>query len=103
MKYVAKHFQVYDDTWEYYHNKDVIQKQCQHTLYAKELCSIPNKDNYSLLENTISPNIISKGFFQTTAQKALQNSEIEKAFSISEQYIEMSKRKFYRFLDTKTN
>ena len=49
-----------------------------------ELCSIPNKDNYSNFENTISPNIISKGFFQTKAQKALQNSQIEKAFEIAE-------------------
>jgi len=68
----------------------------------QELCSIACKDNYSLLENTISPNIISKGFFQTEAQKALQNSQIEKAFEIAEQYIQMSKRKFYRFLDTET-
>jgi len=67
-----------------------------------ELCSIPNKDNYSNFENTISPNIISKGFFQTKAQKALQNSQIEKAFEIAEQYIQISKRKFYRFLDTET-
>jgi len=68
-----------------------------------ELCSIPYKDNYSLLENTVSPtNIISKGFFQTEAQKALQNSQIEKAFEIAEQYIQMSERKFYRFLDIKT-
>jgi len=67
-----------------------------------ELCSIPNKDNYSNFENTISPNIISKGFFQYEAQKALQNSEIDKAFSIAEQYIQASKRKFYRFLDTET-
>ena len=67
-----------------------------------ELCSIPYKDNCSLLENTISPNIILKGFFQSEVQKALQNSEIEKAFSIAEQYIQISKRKFYRFLDTQT-
>jgi len=80
-----------------------IQKQCQQTLY-QELCSIrSNKDNYSLPENTVSPTgIISKGFFQTAAQKALQNSQIEKAFEIAEQYIQMSKRKFYRFLDTET-
>jgi len=82
---------------------DTIQKQSQPTLFtSEELCSIPSKDNYSLLENTISPNIISKGFFQTAAQKALQNSEIEKAFEIAEQYIQISKRKFYRFLDIKT-
>jgi len=68
----------------------------------QELCSIPNKDNYAKFENTISPNIISKGFFQTEAQKALQSSQIEKAFEIAEQYIQISKRKFYRFLDTET-
>jgi len=70
----------------------------------QELCSIANdKDNYSLSENTQSQtNIISKGFFQSEAQKALQNSQIEKAFEIAEQYIQTSKRKFYRFLDIKT-
>ena len=69
----------------------------------QELCSILNKDNYSLSENTVSPtSIISKGFFQSEAQKALQNSQIEKAFEIAEQYIQTSKRKFYRFLDIKT-
>jgi len=68
-----------------------------------KLCSICNKDNYLNPENTPSPiNIISKGFFQTAAQKALQNSQIEKAFEIAEQYIQTSKRKFYRFLDTQT-
>jgi len=68
-----------------------------------ELCSIPCKDNYSLSENTQSQtNIISKGFFQSEAQKALQNSHIEKAFEIAEQYIQTSKRKFYRFLDINT-
>ena len=69
----------------------------------QELCSICDKDNYSHLENTFSPtNIFSKGFFQSSAQKALQSSQIEKAFEIAEQYIQMSKRKFYRFLDIKT-
>ena len=68
----------------------------------QELCSIAYKDNYSNSENTISPNIISKGFFQLKAQKALQSSAIEKAFSIAEQYIQISKRKFYRFIDTET-
>jgi len=97
MKYMAKYSQV---CW----NDDVkpIQKQCQQTLNTEELCSVPNKDNYSNFENTISPNIISKGFFQSKVQKALQNSEIEKAFEIAEQYIQISKRKFYRFLDTET-
>jgi len=80
-----------------------IQKQCQQTLHTEELCSIRVKDNYSLSENTVSStSIISKGFFQSEVQKALQNSQIEKAFEIAEQYIETSKRKFYRFLDTKT-
>jgi len=69
----------------------------------QELCSNVCKDNYSLPENTLSQtNIISKGFFQSEAQKALQNSQIEKAFEIAEQYIQTSKRKFYRFLDIKT-
>ena len=68
----------------------------------QELCSIPNKDNYSKFENTISPNIISEGFFQSGAQKALQNSQSEKAFEIAEQYIQVSKRKFYRFFDIET-
>ena len=70
----------------------------------QELCSISTiKDNYSRSENTVSPaNIISKGFFQTATQKALQNSQIQKAFEIAEEYIQTSKRKFYRFLDTDT-
>jgi len=69
-----------------------------------ELCSIStHKDNYSLSEKALQQtNIISKGFFQSGAQRALQNSEIEKAFEIAEQYIKISKRKFYRFLDMKT-
>ena len=97
MKYMAK----YSRVWDY--DVKPIQNQCQQTLYAEELCSIRVKDNYSLLENTVSPTgIISKGFFQTATQKALQNFQIEKAFEIVEQYIETSKRKFYRFLDTKT-
>jgi len=80
-----------------------IQKQCQQTLHTEELCSNVCKDNYALFENTSSPtNIISKGFFQLEAQKALQNSQIEKAFEIAEQYILTSKRKFYRFLDVET-
>ena len=49
----------------------------------QELCSIAYKDNYSLSENTVSPtDTISKGFFQSEAQKALQNSQIDKAFEI---------------------
>ena len=80
----------------------VFQKQPQPRQYI-ELCSIANKDNCSFLEKTISPtNIISKGFFQSEAQKALQNSQVEKAFEIAEQYIQTSKRKFYRFLDVDT-
>ena len=80
----------------------IIQPEPHKPKEYIELCPIPNKDNYSNFENTISPNIISKGFFQTKAQKALQNSQIEKAFEIAEQYIQISKRKFYRFLDTET-
>jgi len=97
MKYMAKYSHV---CWDDYPKP--VQKQCQQLLNTKELCSIACKDNYSNFENTISPNIISKGFFQSEAQRALQNSEIEKAFEIAEQYIKISKRKFYRFLDTKT-
>jgi len=98
MKYMAKYSRV---CWDDYPKP--IQKQCQQTLYMGELCSIPYKDNCSLPENTISPTaIVSKGFFQIEAQKALQNSQIEKAFEIAEQYIENSKRKFYRFLDVET-
>ena len=97
MKYKAKYSRVWDN------DVKPIQKQPQPTLYTcEELCSIAYKDNYLNFENTISPNIISKGFFQSEAQKALQNSQIEKAFEIAEQYIQISKRKFYRFLDTET-
>ena len=98
MKYKAKYSQVWGN------DVKPIQKQPQPTLYTYgELCSIPCKDNCALFENTVSQTgIISKGFFQTTVQKALQNSQIDKAFKIAEQYIENSKRKFYRFLDTDT-
>ena len=98
MKYKAKYSRVWDN------DVKPIQKSPQLTIYTcEELCSIPNKDNCALFENTISSvNIISKGFFQTAAQKALQNYQIEKAFEIAEQYIENSKRRFYRFLDTET-
>jgi len=97
MKYMAKYSRISNGF------VDAIQKQPQPTLYtSEELCSIACKNNYSLFENTVSPNIISKGFFQTATQKVLQNSEIEKAFEIAEQYIQISKRKFYRFLDTET-
>ena len=98
MKYMAKYSRVcWDD------DVKPIQKQCQQTLNTGELCSISNKDNPKLFENTVSPtNIIPKGFYQSEAQKALQNSQIEKAFEIAEQYIQMSERKFYRFLDTQT-
>jgi len=70
----------------------------------QELCSINTiKDNPKRLENTLSPtDIISKGFFQSEAQKALKNSQIEKAFEVAEQYVKISERKFYRFLDTET-
>jgi len=81
----------------------VIQQEPPKQKEYIELCSICNKDNYSHLENTLSPTgIISKGFFQAATQKALQSSQIEKAFEIAEQYIQNSKRKFYRFLDTDT-
>ena len=98
MKYMAKYSRISNGF------VGVIQKQPQPTLYTfEELCSIPNKDNCALSENTLSQtNIVSKGFFQSEAQKALQNSQIEKAFEVAEQYIQMSERKFYRFLDTQT-
>jgi len=99
MKYMAKYYPV---CWD--NDVKPIQKQCQQTLNTEELCSINTiKDNYSLSENTLPQTyIISKGFFQSETQKALQNSQIEKAFEIVEQYIQNSKRKFYRFLDTDT-
>jgi len=98
MKYMAKYSPV---CWD--NSVKPTQKQCQQKLNTEELCSICNKDNYAHFENTPSPtNVISKGFFQTAAQKALQNSQIEKAFEVAEQYILMSKRKFYRFIDIKT-
>jgi len=98
MKYMAKYSQVcWDD------DVKPIQKQRQQTLNTEELCSIINKDNPKLFENTTSQtDIISKGFYQSEAQKALQNSQIEKAFEVAEQYIQMSEKKFYRFLDTQT-
>jgi len=103
MKYMAKYFLKFNNV-RYDDFEKSIQNQCQQTLYAEELCSIDTiKDNYSLFENTPSQtNIISKGFFQSEAQKALQNSQVEKAFEIAEQYIQRSERKFYRFLDTQT-
>jgi len=99
MKYMAKYSPAYWDN-----DVKPIQKQSQQTLFVEELCSITTcKDNCALFENTVSPtNIISKGFFQSEAQKALQNSQVEKAFEIAEQYIQTSKRKFYRFLDVDT-
>jgi len=102
MKYMAKYSQV---CWD--NDVKPIQRQCQQTLKteeAEELCSINTiKDNYSLLENKLpQANVILKGFFQIEAQKALQNSQVEKAFEVVEQYIKRSERKFYRFLDTQT-
>jgi len=99
MKYKAKYSRVWDN------DVKPIQKPPQPRLYTcGELCSINTyKDNCALFEKTVSStNIITKGFFQTEAQKALQNSEIEKAFEIAEQYIQTSERKFYRFIDLET-
>ena len=103
MKYMAKYFQKFN-TWMSDDFVKPIQKQCQQTLNTDELCSINTiKDNPKVFENTTSRvDIISKGFFQSEAQKALQNSQVEKAFEIAEQYIQRSERKFYRFLDTET-
>jgi len=102
MKYMAKYSQV---CWD--NDVKPIQRQCQQTLKTEEveeLCSINTiKDNYSLLENKLpQANVILKGFFQIEAQKALQNSQVEKAFEVVEQYIKRSERKFCRFLDTET-
>ena len=99
MKYMAKYSRV---CW----NDDAkpIQRQCQQTLNIEELCSINTiKDNCALSENTSPPTQTRyKGFFQYETQKALQNSQVEKAFEVVEQYIQRSERKFYRFLDTQT-
>ena len=97
MKHIARY------SWVNTINAGGIQYLHEPRQYI-ELCSITTyKDNYSLSENTPSQtSIISKGFFQSEAQKALQNSQIEKAFEIAEQYIQTSKRKFYRFLDIHT-
>ena len=95
MKYMAKYSRV---CWNDY--PESIQKQCQQTLNAGELCSIPCMNNYAFCENIpSSTTIVSRGFFQIEAQKALQNSQIDQAFKIAEQYIEATKRKFFRFLD----
>ena len=48
MKHIAKYFQAHGDTWAYYHDKDVIQKQRQQTLPIGELCSNTCKDNSEL-------------------------------------------------------
>jgi len=96
---MAKYSHVYLDS-----AAQLTQKRAQQKLHIGELCSINTiKDNPKLLENIPSQtNIISKGFYQSEAQKALKNSQIEKAFEIAEQYIKISERKFYRFLDTET-
>ena len=89
--------------YSWFNNKYTVCEYPPTPWEYQELCSIPCKDNYALPENTVSPtNTISKGFFQSEAQKALQNSQIEKAVGIAEQYIQTSKRKFYRFIDVQT-
>jgi len=98
MKYMAKYSPV---CWD--NSVKPIQKQCQQTLHTEELCSISCMNNYAFRENIpSSTTIVSKGFFQTVAQKALQNSQIDEAFEIAKQYIEATKRKFFRFLDVET-
>ena len=98
MRYIAKYSQISNGF------VNTIQKQSQPTLLNwEELCSIPCMNNYAFRENIPSSiTIVSRGFFQTEAQKALQSSQIEKAFKIAEQYIEATKRKFFRFLDIET-
>ena len=87
-----------------YDNCICVSQDLPAPLQYQELCSINTiEDNSKLFENTLSPtDIISKGFYQSEAQKALKNSQIEKAFEIVKQYIKISERKFYRFLDTET-
>ena len=98
MKYMAKYSRISNGF------VDAIQKQPQPTLHNwEELCSNTCLNNCSLSEKTYSPiHIHQKGFYQTEAQKALQNAEINRAFEVAEQYIQVSKRKFFRFLDTET-
>ena len=56
----------------------VTDKYAQNVTYGypkqreyQELCSIANKDNWALPENTVSPtNIISKGFFSVRSTKS---------------------------------
>jgi len=98
MKYKAKYSRVWDD------DAKPIQTSPQQTLYTcRELCSIPCMNNYAFRGNIpSSTTIVSKGFFQIEVQKALKNSQIDEAFKIAEQYIEATKRKFFRFLDIET-
>ena len=66
MKYMAKDTRMYWDI-----DAKPIQDHSQQTLHIDELCSIRNKDNYSLSENTPSSvNIISKGFFSNICTKS---------------------------------
>jgi len=96
MKHIARY------SWVNAINAGGIQYLREPQQYI-ELCSIPCMNNYAFRENIpSSTTIVSKGFFQTEAQKALQNSQIDEAFKIAEQYIEATKRKFFRFLDIET-
>ena len=106
MKYTAtKFFRAYDNTWEHYHNKDVIQKQCQQTLEAgetEELCSIPcNLNNFTSSENAQTQHTI--GRFQQDTQEALKNSRIDEACKIVEAYTAENSNKYHRFLDCEKN
>ena len=101
MKYAAKYFRANDDTWEYYHNKYVIQRQCQQTLKTEEveeLCSIPcNLNNFTSSENAQTQHTI--GRFQQDTQEALKNSRIDEACKIVEAYKQENDNKYHRFLD----
>jgi len=83
MKYMAKYSRKFSN-WISDDYPKPIQKQCQQTLYTGELCSNTCNtclNNCALSEKTYSPiPISSKGFYQTEAQKALQNAEIDRAF-----------------------
>jgi len=103
MKYAAKYFRAYDDTWAYYHDKYLIQRQCQQTLKteeAEELCSIPcNLNNFTSSENAQTQHRV--GRFQQDTQEALKNSRIDEACKIVEAYKQENDNKYHRFLDVK--
>jgi len=96
MKHIARY------SWVNAINAGGIQYLHEPRQYT-ELCSNTCLNNCALSEKTYSPiHLSQKGLYQSEAQKALQNAEINRAFAVAEQYIQVSKRKFFRFLDTET-